>query len=143
MYPSTPPFFIFLASHFRRARPGAMDARPAGASVELRGVPSEGFPFAWFEATLAAPLRSGDAHATVRLTHFAEDDGSPTVELATAARLRPPAPGCSAAEALLALSDAYPPGSQVDARASDVWWEGVVQDAPGSRNSILVAVKGA
>ena len=115
---------------------------PAGAAVELRGLASEGFPFSWFEATLARPLRRGAQHATVRLTHFTEEDGSPTVELAEAGRLRPPAPGCSRAEALLSLSDVYPPGSHVAVRVSDVWWEAVVQDVPGSRDAIVVTYKG-
>jgi hypothetical protein len=120
-----------------------MDALPAGAPVELRGDSGEGFPYAWLDATLVRCVRSGDALVAVRLTHITEDDGSLCVEHAALERLRPPAPGCSRAEALLRLADVYPPGSHVDARWSDVWWEAVVQDVPGSRDAIVVAYKGA
>ena len=119
-----------------------MDALPAGAPVELRGDVEEGFPFAWLDATLLRRVRPGDAAAGVRLTHITEDDGSACVEQPAVARLRPPAPGCSRAEALLRLADVYPPGSHVAVRVSDVWWEAVVQDVPGSRDAIVVTYKG-
>ena len=120
-----------------------MDALPAGAPVELRGDAGEGFPFAWLDAKLLRRVQPGDAHASVRLTHITEDDGTPSEELAAVQRLRPPAPGCSRAEALLRLADVYPPGSAVDVRVSDVWWEAKVEDVPGSRDAIVVVYKGA
>ena len=120
-----------------------MQPSPTGAPLEVRGLADDGFPFAWFEATLDRPLHAGDKRATVRLTHFTEEDGSPSVELVAASRLRPPAPGCSSAERELSVSDVYPPGSAVDARWEDVWWEAVVQDVPGPSNCITVAYSGA
>jgi len=122
---------------------------PVGAAVELRGLDDEGFPFSWFEASLAKPLRLCTSYPTVTLTHFTNAGGAPALEVVARQRLRPPAPGCSRAEALMRLSSVYPPGSAVDVRHDDVWWEATVLDErPGglrerAPDGILVEFTGA
>jgi hypothetical protein len=114
----------------------------ADTELEMRGDANEGFPFAWFEVSLVKATRAGDPYATVRLTRFTEDDGRDTVELATAARLRPPSKGCSRANLQLPLGSVYPPGSHVDVLWRGVWWEAVVKETKGL-STIVVAYTGA
>lgn len=120
-----------------------MQAHVADTELEMRGDANEGFPFAWFEVCLVKATRAGDPYATVRLSRFTEDDGSDTVELAHAARLRPPSPGCSRTNLHLPVGSVYPAGSHVDVLWNGVWWEAVVKEVRASLSAIIVVYAGA